>query len=255
VVKITNSKLLPDGRFRHFPGFSLLFDNPGIDAHAPLGDYVWLTDDQKDAPPCPSFYGKLNTCLDNTLLMEPNSGHSFFDLPVHSYHVTVWDGLNVANRKKVYWAFQPDLADFLLDLPAALRVTSRFTARPESSPLVGPCDIAFQFDQLTIFGKSVLVALLKPADGYERAKEQIDQHRVQLYEEFQRETGLYGWRRKYGAHVSLGYFGDKKSARKAEDHKEDWTGKFAEEMDNEPIRFTSISLYGFVDMETFFKST
>lgn len=259
--KITNTKLLPDGRFRPFPGFSLLFDNPGTESYTPLGNHVWLTDRQEDASSCPSFYAKLRACLGKTVLEKLNAGCRFFDLPIHSYHVTVWDGLNVANRKKVYWSCQPDLADFLLDLPGTLRATSKFTALPESSPLAGACDIAFRFAKLSVFGDNdVLVARLKPADDEsQKAFDEIQEHRSKLYERFEAQFGalLSSSKRRdtYSPHVSLGYLGNNELGAAARSQLGRWTVEFAEALENETIRFRSISLYGFLDMVTFFKRT
>jgi hypothetical protein len=251
--QITNVKYLPDGRFRPYPGFSLLFDNPGVHDRAPLGDHVWLTDRQTDVAPLPLFYTQLRASLEALSLEELEEEYLFLELPAYSYHVTVWDGLNVANRKKVHRSCQPDLADFLLDLPDSLRATSQFTALPESSPLTGPCEVTFQFDRLTVFGNSVLVALLKPADGCERACQQIEQRRIQLYEQFQREFGLSEWRRAYSPHVSLGYLGNEQRGAAASSQVSRWMETFAQAMEDGSIHLSSISLYGFLDMTTFFR--
>lgn len=251
--RITNPKFLPDGRFRPYPGFSLLFDNPGIDTRAPLGDHIWLTDRQTDVSPCPPFYARLRASLEALPLEQRRQEHLFLDLPLYSYHVTVWDGLNVENRTKVFWSCQPDLASFLLDLPDSLRTTPRFTALPESSPLVGVCDITFQFDRLTVFGNSVLVALLKPTAEYEPAYKQIEQRRIQLYEQFQRELGLYEWRRGYSPHISLGYLGNEQRGAAASSQVDRWTKAFAQALEGASIHLSSISLYGFLDMATFFR--
>ena len=251
--QITNVKYLPDGRFRPFAGFSLLFDNPGVPERVPLGDHIWLTDRQTDVPPLPPFYDQLRACLQALPLEELEKRYLFLDLPAHSYHVTVWDGLNLENRIKVFWSYQSDLASFLLDLPDSLRATSRFTALPESSPLAGPCDIAFQFDRLAVFGNSVLVAVLKPADGCEGVYKQIEQRRIQLYEQFERQFGLHDWRCTYSPHVSLGYLGNEKYGAAASSQVDRWTREFVQGMKGVSIHFDSISLYGLLDMATFFR--
>ena len=252
--RITNSKFLPDGRFRPYPGFSLLFDNPGIDTRAPLGDHVWLTDRPADALPCPSFYAKLRAGLEALPLGELAKEYLFLDLPLYSYHVTVWDGLNVRNRGNVRKCYRHDLADFLLDLPHSLRPGSKFTALVESSPLVARWDIRFRFDRLCIWGNNVLVARLKPADDKSgQVYATIMEHRRALYGKFESEFGFTHWRDTHDPHVSLGYFGNESSAESVQSQVQRWTEAFRDKVSGEVIQFNSISLYGFLDMATFFR--
>ena len=252
---ITNPKLLPTGGFGCYRGFSLLFDNPGEDNLSPMaGQFRWI-DCQVHADPGLALYAKLITSVEKIVLPALGPGISFSALPAYSYHVTVWDGLNEGNRKRVSQRHRPGLADFLLDLPVSLQ-PGKFTALPESSPLVGPWSVAFQFDRLSVWGDSVLVARLKPADdGSLEACSAIAKHRRQLYEKIESEFGLGGWRSGYDPHVSLGYFGNEPSARAAASQEDRWTEEFKREIGSELIRFDSISLYGFLNMEIYFKRT
>jgi len=253
--EITNPKLLPTGRFGCYRGFSLLFDNPGEHSLSPMTGQFWRIDCQVHADPGLALYAKLATSVEKIVLPALGPGISFSALPAYSYHVTVWDGLNEGNRKKLSERYRLDLADFLLDLPVSLQ-PGKFTALPESSPLVGPWSVAFQFDRLSVWGDSVLVARLKPVDGRSlEARNDIAEHRIQLYEKIESEFGLGGWRSGYAPHISLGYFWNEPGASAAAPQEDRWTEEFKHEIGSELIRFESVSLYGFLNMEIYFKRT
>jgi hypothetical protein len=254
MAEITNPKLLPTGRFGCYRGFSLLFDNPGEHTLSPMAGQFRRIDCQVHADPGLALYAKLATSVEKIVLPALDPGISFSALPAYSYHVTVWDGFNDGNRKKVVERYQPDLADFLLGLPVSLHPGCKFTALPESSPLVGHWYVAFQFDRLSVWGNSVLVARLKPADDRSlEACSDIAEHRIQIYEKIESEFGLGGWRSGYAPHVSLGYFWNEPGARAAASQEDRWTEEFKHEIGSDLIRFDSVSLYGFLDMETYFK--
>jgi hypothetical protein len=256
VVKITNSKLLPTGRFKPFPGFSLLFDNPGKQNLSPMGDHFWRVDCKVHTDPYLGLYSKLRTSVEKIVLPALYPRLSFVELPACSYHVTVWDGLNEGNKEKVSERYQPDLANFLMGLPGTLRPSSKFTAPLESSPLVGDWPITFQFERLSVFGNSVLVARLKPVGKKsQHTYNEIKKLRRKLYKEFESEFGLDDWRSSYDPHISLGYFGNEQSCEAALSEKDHWTEKFIKEIGSESIHFNSISLYGFLDMKTYFKTS
>ena len=252
--KITNPTLLPNGRFKCYPGFSLLFDNPGEHNLSPMTGRFERIDCQVHTDPGLVLYAKLRSSVEKIVLSALGPGISFFDLPAYSYHVTVWDGLNEGNKKKVFESHQSDLADFLLGLPLTLQPGSKFTALPESSPLVGHWSMRFQFDRLSVWGSSVLGACLKPVDGESlEVHNDIEEHRRQLYEKIDSEFGLGDWRSGYNPHISLGYFGNEASARAVASQKDCWTEQFKHEIGTELIRFDSVSMYGFLDMKTYFK--
>lgn len=251
----TNSKLLPDSRFKPFHGFSLIFDNPGKHSLFPVDDHFWRIDCQVHTDPWLGLYSKLRTSVKKIVLAAPRPSFSFSELPAYSYHVTVWDGLNEANKERVFKRFQADLAHFLVGLPDTLRHSSEFTALSQSSLLVNNLNITFQFEKLSVFGNSVLVARLKPADeDSQQVYNKIEKHRRELYKRFEREFGLSDWRSSYDPHISLGYFGNEESGETAASKKAHWTEKFKNAIGSEPIHFRSVSLYGFLDMKTFFKT-
>lgn len=59
--------------------------------------------------------------------------------------------------------------------------------------------------------------------------------------------------KKFYPHVSLGYFGNQQKGEAAKRENGRWTEVFKRHMENKTISFTSINLYGFIDMATYFK--
>jgi len=109
---------------------------------------------------------------------------------------------------------------------------------------------------LTIWGNSVLVALLEPVDDASvQLLENIKSDRIELYKKYEKEFGLEreSWRSGYDPHVSLGYFGNERAGEAALAQLDQWTKVFLDLTGNKPIRFGSASLYGFTDMQTFFR--
>jgi hypothetical protein len=85
-----------------------------------------------------------------------------------------------------------------------------------------------------------------------RIKEQIEINRRKLYEKFKTQFGLEKWM-DYVPHVSLGYFGNEQKCKEAQSQVKTWNDIFTKQVDCD-IHFSKISLYGFSDMETYFKA-
>jgi hypothetical protein len=209
--------------FKHFPGFSLLFDNPGRGNLSPLCSRFLQVNAQVKGNDTKelTLYKELKKSLDE--IKSELRHYLFFELPVYSYHVTVWDGLNNNNKEAVFEHYHPALTEFLLNLPTALLEKYCFTTMAESSSLVKFNDwIFFKFKELHIWGSTVLVARLQPVDeDSKKALEQIETNRRKLYEKFKTQFGLEKWM-DYVPHVSLGYFGNKQKGEEAQDQLKTW---------------------------------
>ena len=93
--------------------------------------------------------------------------------------------------------------------------------------------------------------LLKPADQEsERLLKEIENHREELYENFPIKIK----HSEYAPHVTLGYFANNESAQLVTPLVADWAKIFEEVARDLTITYDSISLYGFTDMITFFKT-
>jgi 2'-5' RNA ligase len=252
----TRAKLDAKGRFASFYGFSLLFDNPGTDNLTPMESppgqaLVKLNNNLRE--PALELYAGLHKGLTTVGLQALNDGHSFSALDAASYHVTAWDGLNDANTNRIRKEYRGELCEWLGDLPDSLR-SGRFTKEARLSSLVGNREIEFRFDKLTVFrGAGVLVALLKAQDGYKQALEEIAQEQLALYASYERTFGLKRPGYPFTPHISLGYFWPRQQFDTAWTKRKDWHEAFAPHAQDCTIRFSSISLYGFLDMETFFR--
>ena len=255
MITITNPKVagLDGPRWALFRGFSLLFDNPG-DSVSPMGKDLLKLDCSVDTNPGLALYHSLVTSLDKIGRDSLVDNYSFCPLPPSSYHVTVWDGLNDGNAEKVFPDHCLDLGSFLQGLPDSLPAHTRFTGEIDDSPLLlrTGWTIAFTFDRLTKWGNRVLVARLAPAGGdSEREFRRIVADRNDLSVRFQERFGFQST--GYSPHVSLGYFANAKQAEMATPQVDRWTDAFRGDAGDVAVAFTSISLYGFTDMATFFK--
>ncbi len=251
---ITNSKI----GFTRYTGFSILFDNPGKDNTVPM----WKGSDlqriccQADNTNL-ELYTKLNDGLTKIDLENSFTEYFFFKLPFYSYHVTVWDGLNDGNKNKISLHYQDEVDEFLQKLSCSMERNNKFTKIVESSNLVTKKrEITFRFKKLTIWGNSVLVARLEPTDDTSnQVIEKIKSDRIELYYKYEKEFGLdrKAWRSGYDPHITLGYFGNERAGKAALAQLDSWTNVFLELTGDITIHFSSASVYGFTDMQTFFR--
>lgn len=236
-----------------FKGFSILFDNPG-DRLLPLHENDSLKMLSNDvASEASHFYKRLN----DTLAQFPEITRTYLlcPLPFHSYHVTLWDGVNDANVQEVSREHRLDAEDLLRDLPGSFSEESKFL-NVEGEPLRISMEesVQFEFDKLTKWGNSVLVARLKPSDAdSERALHKIEQQRASLINRYKERFGLETCSLPYSPHVSLGYFANQELAELSTPMVEYWNEQFLANTGGHTIAFCSNSFYGFTDMATFFR--
>jgi hypothetical protein len=251
---ITNPKVsgfVP--QWAQFKGFSILFDNPG-DRLLPLnenGKLKMLSCDLASGEL--EFYKRLNQTL--SLFPEISRTYLFCPLPFHSYHVTLWDGINDANVQSVSREYRLDAEDLLQDLPNSFPKESEFfnvNHEPLTISMEDP--IEFQFDKLTKWGNSVLVARLKPLNSYyEITMQKIERERESLIKIYKERFGSETCSLSYSPHVTLGYFANKELAELSTSMIEYWNEQFLLNTSGQSITFTSNNLYGFNNMATFFK--
>lgn len=209
-----------------------------------------------DTNPGLRLYRALAGSLDKIGREMLTNTYSFCPLPSHSYHITVWDGLNDGNAKDVFHQYRPNAENFLTGLPRSLLTDQTFTGEIDGSPLLTREDwtIKFKFDRLFKWGNQVLVARLVPADqDSKRERKTIIANRRNLTARFRERFGIETIN-NYQPHVSLGYFANTQYAESATSQINRWTDVIKEETSELTIAFTSISLYGFTDMATFFKN-
>jgi len=251
---ITNPKIFGfTPQWSQFRGFSILFDNPS-DRLLSLDENRELkllscdieTDELK-------LYKSLNQTL--TLFTEMKNTYLFCPLPSHSYHVTLWDGINEANVQDVSRKHRFNAEDLLEDLPHSFLQKNEFffiDDQPLNINMEEP--IILQFDKLIKWGNSVLVASLKPANSHSQTiLHKIKKERKTLIEKYQENFGLITCGSSYTPHVSLGYFANKELAELSTSMIDLWNESFLSNTKEQTITFTSNSIYGFDKMTTFFK--
>ena len=253
MITITHDKILGfTPLWAPFNGFSLLFDNPD-NGFSPLQQNSALMKfDSVLSHPVLELYqacvDALNT-LDTDLLTNT---YLFCPLPSSSYHVTVWDGLNVRNLTDVPSSEQQMWGDFVRNLPNTFHENSEFIHWASASSLTQNLDwnITFRLDTFYQWGTGMGI-LLKPADQEsERLLKEIENRREDLYNNFPVKIA----HPQYTPHVTLGYFANRESAQLTKPLIADWTKIFEEAVGDLTITYHSISLYGFTDMITFFKT-
>ncbi len=253
MITITHDKILGFApRWAPYNGFSLLFDNPD-GGFSPLQENSELIKlDSVSSHPTLEFYQTFVDTLDRIDTNLLTNTYLFCPLPPSTYHVTVWDGLNVGNIADVNPLEQEAWAGFVNKLPHTFHENSEFTDWTSVSSLTQNLDwnITFRLDTLYKWGTG-MGTLLKPADQ-ESAQilEEIKNRRETLYENFPVKIA----HPEYVPHVTLGYFANRESAQLTTPLIADWAKIFEEAVRDLTITYHSISLYGFTDMITFFKT-
>lgn len=254
MISVTNPRVAGfNPRWSLFRGLTLLFDNPG----ASLAEWQGLQRVACDvaSDPALEFYRVLRGGLEEIGIDMLTETYLFCPLTPASYHVTAWDCVNDGNAAQVHAQHRPELAQMLSDIPAALAQPNSFTTLPQASPLLTKHDwnMRFRFDRLVKWRNSVIVALLRPADeGTAESYHAFTQARDQLNTRFRHTFGI-GASEIYRPHATLGYFANLQAAQLATPCMDDWSSSVAARMDNITLTFARVSLYGFTDLETFFR--
>lgn len=251
---VTNPKIkgfIPE--WSQFKGFSILFDNPS-DILIPLDkdkNLKVLTCDKKSKEL--SLYQQLHDTL--SLFPELSNTYLFCPLPFHSYHVTIWDGINDANIHDISYEHRFASEDLVKHLPHSLLQKNEFLSI-DSEPLHIKMDnpIEFTFDKLVKWDNTALVARLKPANTHsEKVLHEIEQARKHLIKIYKDHIGIETCNVSYAPHVTLGYFANKELAELSNSRIEHWNKQFLIQTSEHTITFKSNSLYAFTDMATFVK--
>ncbi|CAG7615078.1 hypothetical protein PAESOLCIP111_01777 [Paenibacillus solanacearum] len=254
MFRVTNRKI---NGFRpvwaHFNGFSLLFDNPG-DSYAPAGgspelEQMFCREEEADT----SFYSSLWETANGLERMARD--YLFCFLPLHSYHVTVWDAINDFNVHKLPDPIRQEAEALLAGLPNSRCKESRLLpVMCADSGWFGSGSLAFEFDRLENWNNNGVVATLKPADSESAAiLNNIKTERVKLNRFVEERFGFATATETYRPHVSVGYFANKEQGAQSAETVEQLNLMLAKELKDRKIVYSSISLYGMTDMETFIR--
>jgi hypothetical protein len=180
--------------------------------------------------------------------------HFFCPLPPPSYHVTVLDGLNEANLQQVNMQHRQAIDDFLKNLPDSFLMNKRFITFIEDSLLIKRknWNISFKLDRLANWGNQSVVATLLPVDADSANYAIFIKERSILAETFGNEFGI-NVSTDFYPHLTLGYFANAQLAESFTPKITEWTNALKDQAAEQTITFNSVSLYGFMDMATFFR--
>ncbi len=254
MITITNRRVAGfSPRWRAFRGLTLLFDNPGKSLAEWQGFELVACNVASD--PALEFYRALRGGLEEIGVDMLTETYLFCPLTPASYHVTACDCVNDGNAAEVHARYQPELTKLLAELPAALGQSNTFTDLPAASELITNRNwgIRFHFDRLFKWANIGIVACLRPAD--EEAAERLQRFtaaRHQLNTRFHQALGA-GANDTYIPHVTLGYFANTQAAQLATPCMDDWSASMAARVGDLTLAFDRVSLYGFTDLETFFR--
>jgi hypothetical protein len=119
-ITITQNKIGGfEPRWASYRGFSVLFDNPGASTSHSDGLLRIMC--------APELGGQLDLYFKLAKTIDEIGRDSLFAtyllclLPSWSYHVTIWDGINVGNKSKLLGSLQVEWSDFLRGLPNTLQ--------------------------------------------------------------------------------------------------------------------------------------
>ena len=255
MITVTNPRVAGfTPRWRSFRGLTLLFDNPGDS----LAEWQGFQRVACDVPhdPALEFYRALRGGIEEVGIDMLTETYLFCPLAPASYHVTAWDCVNDDHATRIHATYRPELGQVLAGLPTTLGQSNAFASLPVASELITKRDwrIRFRFDRLLKWSNIAMVALLRPADAEAAAHlAQFTAARDQLNMHFRNTFGI-GASDVYAPHVTLGYFANKQAAQLSTSCVDDWSAAVAERVGDLTLAFEHISLYGFTDLETFFKN-
>ncbi|MFN3371945.1 MAG: hypothetical protein ACK44M_00090 [Chloroflexus sp.] len=238
-------------RWATYRGLTILFDNVGLRRDGP-----WLRlECALDAIPEYTLYRGLRAaiCTLNTDLLLRR--YLFCALPPATYHVTLWDGPNDGNAEQALPHARQRIADLLLDIPGALSHGNLISGTIAGSPLIRRrgWQVGFTVRRLVIAQHAALIALLEPTPTTNEVFSLLVELRSGWNTTFRNRFGIAAYE-PYVPHVTLGYFADPALAAEAEAELPIWEELVLRHTAGTSITFSSASLYGMLDMVTFFRT-
>jgi hypothetical protein len=201
------------------------------------------------------LYRGLRSALSNSDPGELARRCLFFPLSPRSYHVTACDLGHADNCEDARAHHRHTLRQSLNGLPDSIRGESPFGDILETSELMRTSDwgICLTLDRVAEWSGVSVVACLKPAD--QRSADRLDVFvaaRRQLCEQLRAVCGIAP-PESFVPHVTLGYFANATRIQGLREHMGEWQRLLDANPAQTTLCFDSVSLYGFTDMETFFR--
>lgn len=250
MLPAVNSKIKVQGivyDWAEFKGISYLFDSPpesyrpdGLLCHGNSGsDFV------------PEFYRKILESFGAIEASELQLLYSLILLPPSSFHVTATDGLYCEIIDKVDEAHRQRFQDFIEGLPESLASAAEKIPEFLGSVLDRDWDLNLCFDDLAIWGDSVLVVKLKPCSKEDEVR--LAEFKTARLDFFKNNSHLPLGIGDYTPHCSLGYFAAPTYAAAARSQIPYWSKIIREHMKDTALSLNTCSLHCFKDMSRFYK--
>ena len=257
--KITNGKLasVDEARAVWAPhaGFTLLFDNPDL-ADDGLRDngYGQLLACRGGAHAEQALYGALAAWMQAKRPTDLRRELGFCAMPPSTYHVTAWDGLNVAVLPRATPDTQALMQPWFDALPIAAPSAISQPVLDTRAALQALLPIRFRFDALRSSTGVGIVADLKPADAAQASR--FAAFQALRLEHAERHAGNWGWAytTPLEPHITLGYFPNADCGRAVEAQMAIWNQELAAMLDGLTLEFRQIGLYSFTDMVRFYRA-
>ncbi len=247
MIAITEPKIAGlTPRWARFPGFSLLFDAPGNPYRPENGVETLACDVDED--PALGFFRRVLQGLDSLNSDRLLHAYGLCTLPTSSYHVTAFDVANVADLSRCHASVRDGLRTTLDRLPASAAFDDALLDGVEAFA-AQEWNLTFGFGDLCHWGGAIVVRLEPHDDG---AFGRFVAEREALSQRYRQALGV-GASESYTPHLSLGYFMNSTGAELATARRQDWNDAVRSVVDDATITFKTASLYGFVDMATFFR--
>jgi hypothetical protein len=145
--------------------------------------------------------------------------------------------------------------DLLIDIPGALSHGNLISGTIAGSPLIRRkgWTVSFTVQKLVIVHQSALVALLTPTPDTTDSFMTLIQLRSTWNAMFRNRFGIAAYE-PYMPHITLGYFANAALAEAAQNEMLRWEAVALQHTAGTSITFKSASLYGMLDMITFFRT-
>ena len=248
---ITNPKLaLPGPTWAPFRGWSVLFD-PGASVGRRSAGMQRLAIGQQELSqhsvyrPLGDWSGELATAFGSAIAV----------LPPATYHVTLCDGFAQDHVNATRGKQASRFAGLLDSLPASLLAweeTLGFAA-DELRTLLNAASATVTFGVTAVETRGhAVVAALAAGDDCRPALGSIQSARTAALERIAAEVGL-ALSEPWTPHVTLGYWADRADGRRFARRLSEHAAKLVAELRGAELSFSGASLYGFLDMVTYWR--
>lgn len=199
--------------------------------------------------PAPQFHRALDAVIAE--LAPESVDDRYLRLPVETFHVTAWDGVNVGNLHRVTQSERQAWGDALQRLPEPIEGSLLREVREAS--LLDPrlsVSAAMVVDELQLWGGRSIVATLRPSDTRDAAAlDVISERRRELSASFQQRFAVSPVP-DFRPHITVGYLAAA-GGSPIGDRVGQWTEAVRSALTGYTHPIGRAAVFGFTDMVTF----